>query len=236
MTQKAGDFFDGLAEEYFEDPMGHENAPFHLKIAQRIQENVRGSILCIGGVWDLADLSELEGRITTVDVSRGMMAQRAEGPVRRVVNDGRTLAFGDASFDHAVLSLVLHHITGESATDARSNVRRVLSEVHRVLKPGGRVWVSELCPPAPVYGVELAAVPVTKRVLALADVPLVVMHAKGFYRKVLEDLGYHEVDVYRPRSPDAGPFDTVEPVLGMPWLKVPRFMFPVKAFLISGQR
>jgi SAM-dependent methyltransferase len=236
VEKRVSQFFDRNAEDYYDDPRSHPMAPFHIQTADRLQRNLQGSVLCVGGLWDLADLSKTRGTITVTDVSRGMLRYQAEDRLRRVVNDGRCLAFASGSFDHVVLPLVLHHIAGSSARSARENVRRVLAEVSRVLRRGGRVWISELCPPSAVYAAELAAAPLTRGVLGLARVPFVVMHSPGFYRRALEALAFRNVTVDRVRSEQAKATDWLEPVLGMPWLRVPRFMFPVNATVISAER
>ncbi len=43
-------------------------------------------------------------------------------------------ALADASFDHVFCCEVLHH-------NDPSHLRRTLRELHRVLRPGGRLWV-----------------------------------------------------------------------------------------------
>lgn len=236
MERQVSEFFDRQAEEYYEDPYAHPMAPFHIQIADRLHRQLDGEVLCVGGLWDLAELEKTHCSITVTDVSRGMLAHQESSGITQVVNDGRSLAFSDASFDHVVFSLVLHHIAGASARSARSNVRRSLAEARRVLKPGGRVWVSELCPPEPVYLAELAAAPLTRAALRLADVPFVVMHSPRFYRRVLEELAFREVRAELVRAPEAKAWDWLTPVDGLPWLRVPRFMFPVRAALVSGRR
>ncbi len=65
---------------------------------------------------------------------------RIAGVAERVeVRDGdaRHLPFGDETFDIVVTSLVLHHVP-------KSERRKTLSEIFRVLKPGGQLAMIEL--------------------------------------------------------------------------------------------
>lgn len=66
---------------------------------------------------------------------------RLEGVVDRVDIknvDARAMPFGERTFDVIVSSLMLHHAGG------RADRARVLSEMSRVLKPGGRVLLYDI--------------------------------------------------------------------------------------------
>lgn len=76
--------------------------------------------------------------ITLVDLSPGMVAEaeRHVGGVRRFafrVADVQNLPFTNASFDAVVAIHMLYHVPDQ---------QRALAEVRRVLKPGGRFYVS----------------------------------------------------------------------------------------------
>jgi SAM-dependent methyltransferase len=77
-----------------------------------------------------------QGRVIGVDVSAGMLeraSQRATDlPVEFVRMDATSLSFPDETFDVALCGHALAFLDAE----------RVLRELHRVLKPGGRVGIS----------------------------------------------------------------------------------------------
>jgi SAM-dependent methyltransferase len=52
-----------------------------------------------------------------------------------VLYDGKTIPFGDSSFDNVFSSEVFEHVF---------NLEEILSEIHRILKPGGHLLIS--CP------------------------------------------------------------------------------------------
>lgn len=80
--------------------------------------------------------------ITGVDLSPFHLerAARAVGttlsPVRLVHADGANLPFADASYDVAVASHVLGHLPRDAASE-------VFAELHRVVRPGGRLLLFE---------------------------------------------------------------------------------------------
>lgn len=78
--------------------------------------------------------------LTGVDTSPGMIerARHLQPDLRFAVLDAAPVSpFPDAAFDAAVLFAVLTCVPGEEAQ------RRLIAELHRVLKPGGILYVSD---------------------------------------------------------------------------------------------
>jgi ubiquinone/menaquinone biosynthesis C-methylase UbiE len=80
-------------------------------------------------------------RIVGLDVSGEMIeaidtAPRKEGqsPIMLVLGDMEALPIRDAIFDRVVMRSSLHHVGSEKS---------VLADIHRILKPGGRLAVAE---------------------------------------------------------------------------------------------
>lgn len=204
--------------------------------ARHIEEGVSGRVLSIGGMWPrhapeaIANLD-----LVVADVSDEMLRPHREAGISTVLDDARALSFPDDSFDHVVLPLVLHHITEQSWRAARREVDKVIREVARVLKKGGRVWISEFAVSPPVYWAEAVAAPITTLLLGFADIPLVVMHTEDFYRRALARECFSAVASYYPAPPDASWRDPIRPVIGLPWLKVPRGLYPVRPVVVSAR-
>src|SRR6266508_545065 len=95
-------------------------------------------VLEIGGGLgiDLAQFAEHGARVTDVDLSAGHLALAEEhfqlrGLAGRFVHhDGEELPFADGSFDLVYSNGVIHHTP---------NTVKVVAEMYRVLRPGGRV-------------------------------------------------------------------------------------------------
>ncbi|HEX2484674.1 MAG TPA: class I SAM-dependent methyltransferase [Myxococcota bacterium] len=84
------------------------------------------------------------GRVFGVDPSMGMMREARKvfrGPLTRGV--AQTLPFRSASFDFVTMGIALRHV---------SDLVAAFSEYHRVLRPGGRVWILEGHVPASQLG------------------------------------------------------------------------------------
>jgi demethylmenaquinone methyltransferase/2-methoxy-6-polyprenyl-1,4-benzoquinol methylase len=122
-----------------------------------------------GGTGDVAvKLAGPDRRVTVCDPSEAMMAQgrkRGIAHVEWVEGEAEAMPFADGSIDALTISFGLRNVT---------NLQRALAEMHRVLKPGGRVFCLEFSRPrrwlAPFY--DLFSFAVIPRLGALvADQP-----------------------------------------------------------------
>lgn len=241
MDERVAGFFNDQAADYHasadESDIGRMGmGGYHVRTAAAIEAQIAGRVLCVGGLWSRMNPEVLGScEVTVVDLSADMLSHYQELGVELMVGDARSLAVGDNTFDHVVFPLVLHHITDQSGVVARSNVRRALAEARRVLKPGGRIWISEFSVSRPVYAAEILLAPVTSRALGLKGIPLVVMHHADFYQKSLREQGFGDIALKPIQATRASPFDLIQPVIGLPMLRVPRFMYPVTPVLITAR-
>lgn len=229
-----GSFFDRQSENYYKNSR-FGMAPFHRLTAKEIESTVFGDVLAIGGIWSHHDDEQLANiRLVVLDVSEGMLEKQVSQRItRKVLGDARKLPFADNSFDCVALPLVLHHLAGESARQARLNVLVALSEAYRVLRPGGRILISEFVVSRLIYAAERIAVPVTRAALKLRGIPLVVMHSEAFYSNAMQETGFREIEVKNIQTPLAKPTDLIQPVIGLP-IRFPRIMYPLQPVLICG--
>lgn len=212
-------------------------APFHVVTAARIEEGLSGKVAAIGGIWAQADMSACRDLdLTVVDVSPKMLERWEAAGFQTIRGDARRTPFHDESIDHVVLPLILHHVTDGSWSESRRQVARVLEEARRILKRGGRVWISDYSVGSIVYVAQRLASALTKRILGLAGIPLVIMHPQRFYESQLLELGFSDVSAFRPQPPSTSSLDMVTPVIGLDWLRVPRGIYPVKPMLISATK
>jgi demethylmenaquinone methyltransferase / 2-methoxy-6-polyprenyl-1,4-benzoquinol methylase len=103
-----------------------------------------------GGTGDLAVLAARRvgrnGRVVIYDINRAMLAagmhkvvgRPLEGCIRYVQGNAEHIAFPDASFDAAMVGFGIRNVT---------RMRRGFAEMHRVLKPGGRLMCLEFSRP-----------------------------------------------------------------------------------------
>ncbi len=160
--------FDGLAPRYDTfnrwASLGLDTAWRRAAIRQ-LGVPAGGAVLDIAtGTGDLALASAGAGhRAVGVDFAREMInaahakQSRADLPVPFHVASAEALPYDAASFDGALSAFAMRNV--------RPILRPVLSEAHRVLKPGGRLVILEFCDPP------LAAVRWGHRIYTRAVVP-----------------------------------------------------------------
>ena len=133
--------YDSFAEAYAaENDASLNNAYYERPAMLRLAGDVTGRRVLDAGCGSgplFAALRDRGAIVVGVDVSAGLLAQarRRLGPDAdlRVADLTGTLPFGDDSFDDVIASLVLHYFEDWGPT---------LAEMHRVLKPGGRLIAS----------------------------------------------------------------------------------------------
>ena len=75
------------------------------------------------------------GRVFGVDPNRGMLGQaRQKVDIPLTQGVAQELPFASNTFDFVTMGIALRHV---------SDLKAAFSEYHRVLKPGGRVWILE---------------------------------------------------------------------------------------------
>jgi 2-polyprenyl-3-methyl-5-hydroxy-6-metoxy-1,4-benzoquinol methylase len=100
------------------------------------------TLLDLGCNWGRWTIAAARAGYRTTGIDRGKKAVRAAGRVAEqlrvdadyVLGDVRELPFPDASFDAVFSYSVLQHL-------AKDDVRVVVAEIRRVLRPGGIVWI-----------------------------------------------------------------------------------------------
>jgi SAM-dependent methyltransferase len=93
-----------------------------------------GLILDIGGGGE-GVISQLKGKqVVAVDLIKRELEDAPGDPLLKIVMDARDLKFLDASFATTTIFFTLMYI-------APSDHEKVMQEIHRVLKPGGRLLI-----------------------------------------------------------------------------------------------
>jgi demethylmenaquinone methyltransferase/2-methoxy-6-polyprenyl-1,4-benzoquinol methylase len=103
-----------------------------------------------GGTGDLSILAAKnigpDGRVTIYDINRAMMQaglhkvakKKIEPRINYVQGDAESISFPDGDFDAAMVGFGIRNVT---------NMKKGFSEMHRVLKPGGKMMCLEFSKP-----------------------------------------------------------------------------------------
>lgn len=145
----------------------------------------------------------------------------------RIYGTAAELPFVDTSLDVIMAFYAVHHMTGETVAENRRTAVKVFREFGRVLKPGGELLVFEVSPWPPVW---------------LAE-KLLWNTARGILGRKL-DMFFYSVKAYEALGQVAlpgaqfsmqpfpnSPLMMFPPVFSLPWLQIPRVLYPMNANL-----
>ena len=141
----------------------------------------------------------------------------------RICGSAATLPFGEGAVDLVICFYSLHHMVGESIRESSRILEKVFGELGRVVKAGGHLVVFEMRPWWPFRLVQSLCWDAARMVLgARLDVymwPQAALEAPG---KGRIPGARFEVRVFETSILEVFP-----PVFALPWLKVPRMMYPL---------
>jgi ubiquinone/menaquinone biosynthesis C-methylase UbiE len=133
--------FDVLAEEFDFWAQTFGERRFDYFVTRLPKNAVRVLDACCGAGILAAYIADYVGHVVGVDASRSMLAaarnrqiEQRKKNVEFVVGDAELLPFGDASFDCVISSAALYNTRLEIS----------LPNLRRVLKPGGRIVITDL--------------------------------------------------------------------------------------------
>jgi demethylmenaquinone methyltransferase/2-methoxy-6-polyprenyl-1,4-benzoquinol methylase len=154
--ERVHDVFEKISDNY--DTM---NSVISFQLHKRWRKDVmkkmavkKGSkildVCCGTGDWTiaLAEVTTTKGHVTGIDFSRNMLnvaEQKINNypQIELIEGNAMSLPFEDGSFDYVTIGFGLRNVP---------DYRKVLSEMHRVLKPGGMIVCLETSQPEmPVY-------------------------------------------------------------------------------------
>jgi 2-polyprenyl-3-methyl-5-hydroxy-6-metoxy-1,4-benzoquinol methylase len=188
----------------WEGPAGQLRWKRRVRMLTRdLRTGMRVLELGCGTAYFTRELAETGAAITAIDISPELLeAARARCPADNVkfeVQNAYELSHADASFDSVVGSSVLHHL----------ELGRAISEIYRVLKPGGMICFTEPNMLNPQIAVQKNVPAVKKR---LGDSPDETAFFRWPLHRRLEQTGFREVQIQ--------PFDFLHPKTPPRWIAV----------------
>lgn len=163
-----------------------------------------------------------------VDVSLPSLRANSSVDVALHAGGGR-LPLADGSVDVVVAFYALHHMIGGSVAGSWSNVESAMAEMARVCRPGAAVLVMEVCPWPPVWVAERVAWKAARRLLG-DRVDFLFWPSRRLAR--LGHRSFPGAELIERRF-SVSPLAVLPPVIGIPGVKVPRFLYPLSVRLFQ---
>jgi ubiquinone/menaquinone biosynthesis C-methylase UbiE len=140
----------------------------------------------------------------------------------RVYGSATEIPLPDRSVDAVLAYYAVHHMTGQTTQENRQKVVTAFQEFGRVVKSGGELLVFEVSPWAPFYFAEKV---VWNQARALLG-PRLDMYFYG--ARDYESLGRRALPnaSFSIQRFDSSLLNTFPVAFSLPWLRVPRFLYP----------
>lgn len=142
----------------------------------------------------------------------------------KVCASATALPFADASVDTVVAVYALHHMTGTSVKETCVMVNEVLSEFARVIRPGGRILVIEMAPVGP-FGILQDFFWNTSKTLLGTALDQFFWTPNRLQERCPGSIWKLKMDFVQFAS---SPLESVPPIFSLPWLRIPRFLYPLR--------
>lgn len=143
----------------------------------------------------------------------------------RVCGTATNIPLPDHSVDVAVAFYSIHHMVGSTIRENNRVVEKAFSELGRVIRPGGSLFVFEMTPWNLVAGLQRLFWNQARRLLgAKLDMYFrsrTSMFALG--RLAFPDATLETIHYANP------PFETFPPIFSLPWLRIPKLFYPLEA-------
>jgi ubiquinone/menaquinone biosynthesis C-methylase UbiE len=140
----------------------------------------------------------------------------------KVFGSADSIPFLDRSIDRILCFYSIHHMTGNSVSENRLILKKVLKEFSRVLKPSGELMIFDLSPKRPFNFIQSNLWNMSKRYLGQSldmffwqdkDLACLVEEIMPQYR--LKTTTFHGKNLVR-----------FSPIFNVPNFKIPRWLYP----------
>lgn len=226
---------DAAPASFFDDKFaimqrGHEKRGGEWRFAYQQQVELLEARLAKGGL--VLDVGCGPGlpyakppQATVIGLDYSLPSIAANGQVDlRVCASAAALPLADASIDTIVCLYSIHHMIGSRLAEAETLVGCALAEFARVLKPQGECLIFEMSPIPPFGAIERLIWNCAKSALG-SRLDMFFWPQSDFIRHAAKKGWQCPVEIQTFTS---SPWTTFPPVFSLPWLKIPRFLYPMQ--------
>jgi SAM-dependent methyltransferase len=229
------EFFDRESLRYRQFVKQRDFVPF---LREKINPLLKGRVLDVGSGCIFDFDSERLDLYVAMDLSFGMLlGLEQDGKVKAVCGDANHLPFREGFFDAVIYRAVLHHLNpeGKALREMKETVKRVFLEVDRILSRDGQILVIEPCFPAWLERIESALTPLIRWSMKRLGLPYVFLFSKKAFSDLLRKGGWRFLEI-EPVQGGGRKWEWIVPVLGLPFIKIPRWASPSVVHLFRGRR
>jgi SAM-dependent methyltransferase len=242
VTDGVAVMMEDVPTSFFDDKFavmqkGHEEqgGEWQFAYAQQIallEENLKrgGVVLDIGCGPALPYTKPANAFTIGLDYSLPSIAANSQVDLK-VCASAAALPIADGSIDTVVCFYSIHHIVGGNVSETEALVAQVLREFARVLKPGGECLIFEMSPVFPFGLIERLTWNLLKKILGKPldmffwpNSTLSRFALRNGWRNPPETKIFH-----------SSPWITFPPIFSLPFIRIPRFLYPLQPILYRLQ-
>jgi SAM-dependent methyltransferase len=145
----------------------------------------------------------------------------------RVCGNAGRMPFINGAADAIICFYSVHHMIGRTVAETRANVRATFEEFARVLKPGGDLFVCEMNP-GPLSAFSQRVFWNVTKIFLREKLDQFFWSARELARLGEEVMPKSHL---RQVTPQVSPWMMITPIFSLPWLKIPRILFPFQSRL-----
>lgn len=180
-----------------------------------------------GGVFDY-DTSLIK-KIVGLDLFLDKLPSTFSCPPNVILRTGSALDIPDSenTYDGVLMVMLIHHLIGKNVKSSIQNVKKTIAEAHRVLKPGGKMIITESCVPQWFYHFQKLVFPLTSRLVdKIFKHPATLQYSPSMLKEMLEEK-FKKVEITKV------PLGKWVIIYG---LKVPSIITPVSATIFTASK
>ena len=235
MKGSTKDFFNQESTRYEQFVKGRD---FVLSLKEKVNPLLKGRVLDVGSGC-IADFKDgFFDLYIGLDLSLGMLlGLPREEKIKPVCGDAMGLPFQDGSMDVVIYRAILHHLNpgGKAPHEMEGVVRLAFSEARRVVRKDGQILVIEPCLPPLLVGFERWFGFFIRFVMRCLNLPYVFIFSRDSLSKLLGRGGWIFLKTDHIEGTGRA-WEWIQPILGLPFIKIPRWTSPSKTYLFQGRK
>jgi len=225
-------YFGKIYADYQDSVEKKPVAEVHQRIKAVLEPQLAGLVVDIGSGGDTRHRNPAITTLVSVDNVVEFLKHAKDPAAINAAGDIRALPFKGASADRIVAQFVIHHLAEDARSDTFRNVRAAVSEVARILKPGGKVFLIDSMAYRPLDWLQRRMYPLSRFILRRLGRPMVFIFSARSLTRMLEDSGLVRESV---SVVDWGQMTDLSQAL-FPKLKFPLRYTPVKLTILAATK
>lgn len=170
-----------------------------------------------------------------IDFSLEMLRRGRNRTYDKVCGEADNLPFKEGEFNSILYFYLLHHLAKGGVGATIEAVRKTLKEGSTCLKAGGNVIIAENCLPYFLERVERTFFSILRVFLFSARQPELFFFSAETLTQILTECGYREIRTWKVSEEGENPWKWVRISIGLPNLKIPRWMNPSRVTIFEAK-